>query len=84
MKQLLFLLLTLVVTPEMMAQQPLDVIIFGDSNTWYGGDNCDKPRGWNKWFKDAFQPATIKSYARSGATWTNTTTTKRNTQENTA
>ena len=84
MKQLLILLLALVITPTMMAQQPLDVIIFGDSNTWYGGDNCDKPRGWNKWFKDAFQPATIKSYARSGATWTNTTTTKRNTQENTA
>lgn len=84
MKQLIILLLTLVVTPTMMAQSSLDIVIFGDSNTWYGGDNCDKPRGWNKWFKDAFHPATIRSYARSGATWTNTTVTKRNTQENTA
>ena len=81
MKQLIILLLTLFVTPTTRAQQAIDVAILGDSNTWIGGDNCDKPRGWNKWFKDAFQPATIRSYARSGATWTNTTATKRNTHE---
>lgn len=82
MKQLIILLLILFVTPTTRAQQAIDVAILGDSNTWIGGDNCDKPRGWNKWFKDAFQPATIRSYARSGATWTNTTATKRNTLEN--
>ena len=65
-----------------VAQQPLDVVILGDSNTWIGGDNCDKLTGWNKWFKDAFQPKSCKSYARSGATWTNTPETRRNTLEN--
>ena len=60
----------------------LHVVILGDSNTYIGGDACDQPRGWNKWFKDAFAPATCCSYARSGATWTNTSTTKRNTEEN--
>lgn len=62
--------------------QPLHVVIVGDSNTFIGGDACDQPRGWNKWFNDVFAPATCRSYARSGATWTNTATTKRNTLEN--
>ena len=61
----------------------LHVALLGDSNTWIGGDDCDKPRGWNKWFKDLFQPASVKSYARSGATWTHTRLTKLNTKENT-
>ena len=62
--------------------QVLHVVMLGDSNTFIGGDACDQPRGWNKWFKDDFSPATCRSYARSGATWTNTATTKRNTLEN--
>lgn len=66
----------------MAAQEPLHVVILGDSNTWIGGDDCDKPQGWNKWFKDLLKPTTCKSYARSGATWTNTPQTRRNTQEN--
>ena len=57
----------------------IDVAILGDSNTWIGGDDCDKEKGWNKWFKDFFRPASCKSYARSGATWTNTEVTKANT-----
>ena len=60
----------------------IDVAILGDSNTWIGGDDCDKEKGWNKWFKDFFRPASCKSYARSGATWTNTEVTKANTEEN--
>ena len=63
-------------------QESLHVVMLGDSNTWIGGDDCVKPQGWNKWFKDAFQPTTCRSYARSGATWTNTPETRRNTQEN--
>lgn len=82
MKQLLIILLTLVITPTMMAQHEINIAILGDSNTWIGGDNCDNPKGWNKWFKEAFKPATIKSYARSGATWTNTPQTHRKTHEN--
>lgn len=73
-----FLLLT---SGSVHAQSTLHVAILGDSNTWLGGDNCDQPKGWNKWFKDRMKPATCRSYARSGATWTNTTETKLNTLE---
>lgn len=59
------------------------MVILGDSNTWIGGDDCSLPQGWNKWFKDYFSPTTCHSYARSGATWTNTHRTKRNTLQNT-
>ena len=76
-----FFLFVLTVLPS-TAGEPVHVVILGDSNTWLGGDDCDKPRGWNKWFRDAFQPASCRSYARSGATWTNTPQTQRNTQEN--
>ena len=65
------------------AKEPLNVVILGDSNTWIGGDDCSQPQGWNKWFKDYFAPTTCHSYARSGATWTNTYRTKRNTLQNT-
>lgn len=58
-----------------------NVVMLGDSNTWIGGDDCDNPRGWNKWFRDLFAPATCRSYARSGATWTNTTLTTPDTGE---
>ena len=64
------------------AQQQLHIAILGDSNTWLGGDECDNQKGWNKWFKDILQPASCRSYARSGATWTHTTKTKRDTKEN--
>lgn len=82
MRYILLFVLPLFMACSTVAQQPSDVVILGDSNTWIGGDDCDQPKGWNKWFKDAFQPATCKSYARSGATWTNTPDTHRNTQEN--
>lgn len=59
----------------------LDVVLLGDSNTWLGGDSCTDGRGWGKWFADVFAPATCRSYARSGATWTNTPRTVRNTAE---
>ena len=67
---------------ESKAQAELNVVILGDSQTWIGGDDCDKPKGWNKWLKDRLQPTSIKSYARSGATWTNTAQTVANTEEN--
>lgn len=76
------LILSLMVALTTVAQKPLHVVMLGDSNTWIGGDDCDKPLGWNKWFKDALQPTTCKSYARSGATWTNTPQTHRDTKEN--
>lgn len=50
----------------------LNVVLLGDSNTWIGGDSCDSPRGWNYWFARQMKPQTIRSYARSGATWSHT------------
>lgn len=61
--------------------QNINVVILGDSNTWLGGDDCSKPKGWNTHFKSFFNPASCVSYARSGATWTNTVLTVRNTDE---
>ncbi len=52
------------------------VVILGDSNTSIGGDDCTRPRGWNTWFREYFAPATCRSYARSGATWSHTVRTK--------
>lgn len=71
-------------TEEDTVVHPLHVVILGDSNTWIGGDDCDKPKGWNKWFVDAFKPLSCKSYARSGATWTNTRVTRENQEEDIA
>ena len=82
-RKLLFLALLAFHLPALHAGEPVHVVILGDSNTWIGGDDCSKPRGWNTWFKEAFKPASCRSYARSGATWTNTKATRRNTQENT-
>lgn len=60
----------------------MHVVILGDSNSSIGGDDCSNPIAWTKWFADALQPATCVSYARSGATWTNTPRTIRNVDEN--
>lgn len=54
------------------------VVLLGDSNTWIGGDSCDNPRGWNYWFAQETKPGDIRSYARSGATWSHTSATRRN------
>ena len=55
---------------NIQAQSVMHVVILGDSNTFIGGDQCDKPQGWNKWFKELANPLSCRSYARSGATWT--------------
>lgn len=47
-----------------------NVAILGDSNTWIGGDSCDNSKGWSYWFALEAAPAHMRSYARSGATWT--------------
>ena len=65
------------------AQLPMNIVLLGDSNTWIGGDECDKPQGWNKWFKDLANPLSCHSYARSGATWTHTSLTDYDTEEDT-
>lgn len=55
------------------------VAILGDSNTWYGGDDCSGDRAWTREWMRLYLPASARSYARSGATWTNTSATRRNT-----
>lgn len=57
-------------------------VLFGDSNTWIGGDNCDNPRGWNYWFARTHRDDSIRSYARSGATWTATSASRHDIRQN--
>lgn len=52
------------------------VALLGDSNTWIGGEDCADPQGWSHWFAEEAKPLEIKSYARSGATWTHTSATR--------
>lgn len=58
-----------------------NIALLGDSNTWIGGDDCSNSRGWNYWFANDVKPKNIKSYARSGATWTHTAQTQPNVEE---
>ena len=79
-----FLLFVLLILPFAVATaveeksiDSLDVVILGDSNTWLGGDDCSREKGWNTWFARLFPHRSCRSYARSGATWTNTLRTHR-------
>lgn len=62
-------------------QDSLHIAILGDSNTWLGGDECDKAQGWTYWMREQLKPVSCRSYARSGATWTHTVSTRRNVVE---
>lgn len=79
---LLLVLSCLSVTPVFSAPKGLHVVILGDSNTSIGGDDCTDSIGWTRWFAERFRPETCKSYARSGATWTNTSRTRYDIVEN--
>ena len=81
--QIYIFIVLLLVSLSSMAQgaRGLNIVVLGDSNTSIGGDSCTLDRGWTRWFKECMQPASMHSYARSGATWTNTTATRLNTQE---
>lgn len=57
------------------------VVVLGDSNTWLGGDECDDEKGWTFHFKQTVRPASCRSYARSGATWSHTEKTCADTEE---
>ncbi|MBQ7691858.1 MAG: SGNH/GDSL hydrolase family protein [Muribaculaceae bacterium] len=65
-----------------LSHDQVDVVILGDSNCWIAGDKCTGEQGWPAWFVKLFSPASCRSYARSGATWTNTPRTRLNTAEN--
>lgn len=47
-----------------------NVALLGDSMTWIGGENFEKPTGWTHYILD--MPLNMRLYARSGATWCNT------------
>lgn len=84
MLKLILTLILLIITTLVSAQtqhDTIDVAILGDSNTWLGGDDCTKPKGWNTYFKAEFKPRSCVSLARSGASWTHTPQTVRNTAE---
>lgn len=53
--------------------------LLGDSMTWIGGDSCEKATGWSHILKESGIAHSIGMYARSGATWTNTSNTKKDT-----
>ena len=80
--QIYIFIVLLFVSLSSMAQgaRGLNIVVLGDSNTSIGGDSCTLDRGWTRWFKESMQPASMRSYARSGATWTNATATRLNTQ----
>lgn len=59
-------------------------VILGDSNIWLAGDSCDNHQGWMAWLRDIRQLPDCLSYARSGASWSHTSDTKVNTEENIA
>lgn len=60
----------------------LEIALLGDSMTWIGGDDFSNPCGWTYHFVKLLDSRGVKShirsYARSGATWTNTINTQRN------
>jgi len=57
------------------------IAVLGDSMSWIGGDSCTNQRGWTTHFLSSAHPAAMDLYARSGATWTNTSATTGNTKE---
>lgn len=86
-KLIKILLLTILIgcttaSAQSTAHDTVNVAILGDSNTWLGGDQCDKPKGWNTYFKQQYNPKSCVSLARSGATWTNTAKTVLDIKEN--
>lgn len=54
--------------------------LLGDSMTWIGGDDCGKETGWSHILKESGLADKIDIYARSGATWTNTASTRKDTE----
>lgn len=75
---ILILLASHVVSPFADASKSIikRIALLGDSLTWIGGDSCQYPTGWSHYLKQNGIAETIDVYARSGATWTNTSNTK--------
>lgn len=56
----------------------INVVVFGDSMTWISGEDFSNPTGWAYYFKKIIEPKSFTSYARSGATITNSVSTRKN------
>lgn len=61
---------------DSLARENVSVALLGDSMTWIGGDSCQNDTGWSYYLKRSGLADRIDVYARSGATWTNTLSTK--------
>lgn len=83
MKRILSVLVCILAVTTLMARD-VRYAFLGDSNTWNGGVRCTNPDSWTYWFMQQMQPATCYNYARSGATWTNTSETLRLPHDSTA
>lgn len=70
----------LAVASSLNATGGLRIALLGDSMTWIGGDSCQNPAGWSHYLKESGLADCIDVYARSGATWTNTSNTKADTE----
>lgn len=84
MKSVVFsLILNLLALPALSASDLSEtrVALLGDSMTWIGGDSCRNERGWTRPFADMTSPKSIAMYARSGATWANTSRTVADTSD---
>lgn len=55
-----------------------EVVALGDSNTWLGGEDGGDRTGWTGWVREIGDAAGVRSYARSGATWSHTLATQVN------
>lgn len=54
----------------------VSMAFLGDSNTWSGGDDCSRPAAWSYHLVRNMHPDYCRSFARSGATWTNNASTR--------
>lgn len=73
---LLLLSLAVAYSSDSFASRQLRLALLGDSMTWIGGDSCQNEMGWSHWIRGRGNIYTIDLYARSGATWTNTASTR--------
>ncbi len=64
---------------DAISSEGLNFALLGDSMTWIGGDSCENATGWSHILKESGIAASISTYARSGATWTNTANTHKDT-----
>ena len=78
------LVLVCLMAATIVSARDIRYAFLGDSNTWNGGVECTKNDSWTYWFMQQMQPASCYNYARSGATWTNSSETRREPMDSTA